>query len=205
MTDKDIWLRYSGLIDDNGMVNGEKAVGRPVFTELLQAITKRMTASTSNDLLTERGNDWKTRFIVSESVVKGWFTTWTSEKKKKKKKKKKTVLLNDHNDASASLSASASASVLESMPPFVEDVPVSTAKSVALIDENVMPTCTSSSVPVSVEDVYVSLDEYDKSNALIDGDPEDEENTNVRVDLERAAVNDALVEALVNLRRSRRC
>jgi hypothetical protein len=58
------------------------------------------------------------------------------------KKKKKTVLLNDHNDAS--VSASASASVLVSVTPFVEDV-------------------------------CVSLDEYAKSNVLIDEDPEDEE------------------------------
>ena len=46
MTDQDFWVKYCTLVDEDGTVNGEESVGRPVFTSLLQATTKRMKATT---------------------------------------------------------------------------------------------------------------------------------------------------------------
>jgi hypothetical protein len=46
VTDQDFWVKYCTLVDEDGTVNGEESVGRPVFTSLLQATTKRMKAST---------------------------------------------------------------------------------------------------------------------------------------------------------------
>jgi hypothetical protein len=165
-------------------VNKKKMVYPPKIEERAKQLydygethnRKKSAARVREELLLLMGNDWRTRFMVSESVVKGWFSTWTTEKKKKK-----AALLKAHKAEVAKSALATKLSVASASASALEPVPVS----------------TSASVPVSAADVSVSMSAFADSAVLVEENSEDEENANVRIALERAAMNNTMVEEFV--------